>query len=207
MVSGEWLVARKEKQRSTQRRGGRGASQSLGEHLNTISDQPSLNDYVEIDAVLRAGHTLESGLRAAREKWDGRFNALLILKALCYFGDGNVSQLSEEAKQRLRKMAASVSLHEFASGRTLSLEEVARRMVWFEEPAEALRSSDFFLAHVMTYGTVQDVVTAEKYFTREDFLHALENAPPGVFDVRSWTYWNTIFGRVPVPEMPRRRLE
>ena len=86
------------------------------------------------------------------------------------------------------------------------LARVAKRMVWFEKPEEALRSPDFFLAHVMTYGTVQDVMTAEKYFTRDDFRHALEHAPPGVFDARSWTYWNTIFNRVPVPEMPRRRL-
>ena len=79
-------------------------------------------------------------------------------------------------------------------------------MVWFEKPEEALRSPDLFLAHVMTYGTVQDVVTAEKYFAQDDFRHVLENAPPGVFDKRSWAYWNTVFGRVPVPPMPRRRF-
>ncbi|MGH9789801.1 MAG: hypothetical protein ACRD5W_01205 [Candidatus Acidiferrales bacterium] len=58
----------------------------------------------------------------------------------------------------------------------------------------------------MTYGTVQDVVTTEKYFSPEDFRQALENAPPGVFDPRSWAYWNTVLGHVPVPPMPRRRF-
>lgn len=86
------------------------------------------------------------------------------------------------------------------------LARVAKRMVWFETPEQALAQRDLFLAHVMTYGTVQDVVTAEKYFTRDDFRHALENAPPGVFDVRSWAYWNTMFDRVPVPPMPKRKL-
>jgi len=86
------------------------------------------------------------------------------------------------------------------------LARAAKRMVWFEKPEEALQMPDLFLAHVMTYGTVQDVVTAEKYFTRDDFRHALEHAPPGVFDARSWAYWNTMFDRVPVPELPKRHI-
>ena len=86
------------------------------------------------------------------------------------------------------------------------LSAVARRMVCYEPPEQALRNPVLFLAHVMTYGTIQDLVTAEKYFTPEDFRHALENAPPGVFDPRSWAYWNTKFGRVPVPPMPRRKF-
>jgi hypothetical protein len=86
------------------------------------------------------------------------------------------------------------------------LSAVARRMVCYEPPEQALRDPALFLAHVMTYGTIQDLATAEKYFTPEDFRHALENAPPGVFDPRSWAYWNTKFGRVPVPPMPRRKF-
>lgn len=83
---------------------------------------------------------------------------------------------------------------------------VARRVVWYDPPEQSLQSSANFLAHVMTYGTVQDVVTAEKYFSRADFSAALENAPPGVFDERSWVYWNTVMGRVPVPPIPKRNL-
>lgn len=86
------------------------------------------------------------------------------------------------------------------------LRAVARRMVCYEPPEEALRDPALFLAHLMTYGTVQDLVTAEKYFTPADFRRALENAPAGVFDPRSWAYWNTVFGRVPVPPMPQRRF-
>ena len=86
------------------------------------------------------------------------------------------------------------------------LRRVTRRMVWFEPPERALEDPVLFLAHVMTFGTIQDVVTAEKYFTPDDFRNALENAPPGVFDGRSWVYWNTVFGRVPVPPLPRRRF-
>jgi len=87
------------------------------------------------------------------------------------------------------------------------LKDVARHVVWFKPPERTLSDPVFFLAHLMTHGTYDEVVIAKKYFTPEDFRHALENAPPGVFDARSWAYWNTVFGRVPVPPMPKRRLE
>jgi len=79
-------------------------------------------------------------------------------------------------------------------------------MVTSDPPEQALAWPEMFLSYVMTYGTAWDIVTAEKYFTPADFRRALENAPPGVFDARSWAYWNTVFGRLPVPPMPRRRF-
>lgn len=87
------------------------------------------------------------------------------------------------------------------------LKAVARRVVWFKPPEEVLEDKTHFLAHVMTYGTVEDVVTAKKHFSAAEFRAALENAPAGVFDPRSWAYWNTVLGRVPVPPLPKRRLE
>jgi hypothetical protein len=85
--------------------------------------------------------------------------------------------------------------------------KVAHEVVWFKEPERSLADPSFFLAHVMTYGTVEEIAVVKKYFTSEQFRAALENAPPGVFDARSWAYWNTVFGRVPVPPMPKRCLE
>jgi hypothetical protein len=38
----------------------------------------------------------------------------------------------------------------------------------------------------------------------DDFREALEHAPPGIIDERSWAYWNTVIGRYPAPPMPRR---
>lgn len=82
---------------------------------------------------------------------------------------------------------------------------VARRVVWFKEPAEALADPVHFLAHVMTYGTVEDLRAINGVIGREEFREALEHAPAGVFDARSWAYWNLCFGRVPAPPMPVRR--
>ena len=86
------------------------------------------------------------------------------------------------------------------------LRAVARRVVWFEEPEESLRDENRFLAYLMTYGTLEEVLIARKYFSDETFASALRNAPPGIFDIRSWTYWNLHYGRDPVPPLPQRRI-
>jgi len=87
------------------------------------------------------------------------------------------------------------------------LRDVARHVVWFKPPEKTLSDPDFFLAHLMTHGTYEEVKIAKRFFSREDFRHALEHAPPGVFDTRSWAYWNTILDRLPVAPLPKRNLE
>jgi hypothetical protein len=87
---------------------------------------------------------------------------------------------------------------------TTKLLNVARRVVWFKEPEEALADPLHFLAHVMTYGTVEDLNALEGLVGKEEFLEVLDNAPPGIFDPRSWAYWNLKCGRRPAPPLPVR---
>jgi hypothetical protein len=86
------------------------------------------------------------------------------------------------------------------------LETVAKRMVWFKAPDDALKDVKLFLAHVMTYGTLRDITTALRYFSEDDFEAVVDDPPPGVFDPRSWIYWNLRYRREPVPELPKRKL-
>jgi hypothetical protein len=87
---------------------------------------------------------------------------------------------------------------------TPELLAVAERVVWFKPPAEALAEPVHFLAHVMTWGTVEDLRTVVGVVGPDDFRETLENAPPGVFDARSWAYWNLKYGRQPAPPLPVR---
>jgi hypothetical protein len=82
---------------------------------------------------------------------------------------------------------------------------VAERVVWFKTPAEALAEPIHFLAHVMTYGTVEDLRALEGIVGQHEFEEVLEYAPPGVFDARSWAYWNLKCGRAPAP-LPARNV-
>jgi hypothetical protein len=83
---------------------------------------------------------------------------------------------------------------------------LARRIVWFEPPEVALANRNRFLAYLMTYGTAADLAVAEGYFTEDDFREALDHAPPGIMDSRSWAYWNLRAGRYPPPPMPVRHI-
>ena len=89
--------------------------------------------------------------------------------------------------------------------RTAALLAVARRVVCFKEPADALADPVHFLAHVMTYGTVEDLRAVESVVGTKEFLETLDRAPAGVFDPGSWAYWNLKYGRVPVPALPMRQ--
>ncbi|MGO9483861.1 MAG: hypothetical protein ACLPX9_04660 [Rhodomicrobium sp.] len=86
-----------------------------------------------------------------------------------------------------------------------ALRAVAERVVWFKEPDEALASPVHFLAHVMTYGTPEDLAVVAKAVPRDAFREVLDNPPPGIFDARSWAYWNLAVANIsPAPPMPVR---
>lgn len=86
------------------------------------------------------------------------------------------------------------------------LRAVAERVVWFESADETLRQPKRFLAFLMTFGTLDDILTARKYFSEQDFEAVLDDPPAGIFDVRSWSYWNGAYHRRPAPPLPQRVL-
>ena len=87
---------------------------------------------------------------------------------------------------------------------TAELLNVARRVVWFKEPEEALRDPIHFLAHVMTYGTIEDLIAVGATLGKDEYREVIENAPAGIFDPRSWAYWNLVCGIVPALPIPNR---
>jgi len=86
------------------------------------------------------------------------------------------------------------------------LRAVARRVIWFEEPEEALKYTKRFLTYLMTYGTPEDVEVAHRSYSDADFEATLDAPAPGIFDARSWREWNNRYHRVPVPPLPKRVL-
>lgn len=86
------------------------------------------------------------------------------------------------------------------------LQALARRVVWFKSPRDAIAMPMHFIAHVLTYGTHQDVGVLRRFISDDDLREALASAPPGVFDDRSWAYWHLKLGRYPPPPLPTRVL-
>ena len=89
---------------------------------------------------------------------------------------------------------------------TPEIEAVARRIVWFEEPARAIEDPVRFMAYAMAYATHEDMEVVRKHVADSEFCEALDRAPPGIIDQRSWAYWNLKMGRYPAPPMPERRF-
>lgn len=91
--------------------------------------------------------------------------------------------------------------------RTPEIDALAQRMIWFESPDKALADPIRFMAYVMAHATPEDLTVVRRYLSEDDFREALDKAPPGIIDPRSWAYWNSRFGRYPPPPMPRRTFE
>lgn len=83
---------------------------------------------------------------------------------------------------------------------------LARRMIWWKTPGDALVDRDRLLAQVMKLGTWDDIVEARSFWPKAAFREALQHAPPGLFDARSWSYWHQMLDQTPVPPLPRRVL-
>jgi hypothetical protein len=81
---------------------------------------------------------------------------------------------------------------------------LASNVIWFEEPERALADPVRFMAYAMTYALPEDMRAIRKYVSDDDFRAALDRAPPGIIDPRSWAYWNSKMGRYPAPPLPTR---
>jgi hypothetical protein len=85
------------------------------------------------------------------------------------------------------------------------LERVASRCAPFQSPEITLLDANFFLAHVFANGELEDINIINRHFDKEALSSALQNAPPGIIDERSWAYWNLILRDLsPPPPMPTR---
>lgn len=82
----------------------------------------------------------------------------------------------------------------------MSKEALARKLVWWPD-ARPVSDRDI-LARVMVMGSWDDILEACRLWGDEAFAAVLDAPPSGLFDERSWVYWNKRLGRVPVPPLP-----
>ena len=73
----------------------------LATKLKAILDRAETKDYIHLAALLRSGLSLAEGLSAFRTLFGGE--PTVALKAIGYFGDGDLSSVTEADRQILRK--------------------------------------------------------------------------------------------------------
>jgi hypothetical protein len=90
---------------------------------------------------------------------------------------------------------------------TAETEALAQRLVWFESAAEALADPIRFVAYAFARATHDDMKVLRTFVTDDELREALDHAPPGIIDARSWSYWNALMGRFPAPPLPVRSFD
>jgi len=82
---------------------------------------------------------------------------------------------------------------------------LAARVIWFEPPQQALSHLPRFLAYAFRYATHADMRTVRRYLTDDELREALDRAPPGIIDPRSWSYWRLMLD-LPARPLPIREF-
>ena len=78
--------------------------------LATIQQRAQARDYEDIATIISAGMSLSEVLAAAIAIYGKQFNGALSLKALTYFADGDLPQLSSVTQRKLLTFAGQVNL-------------------------------------------------------------------------------------------------
>jgi len=82
-----------------------------GTKVSVVQARAEAKDYIDIDALMRTGSVdLPTALAAGRAIYGPEFNPQITLKALSFFGEGNLRNLPEDMKSRLVTAAREVDL-------------------------------------------------------------------------------------------------
>lgn len=154
-----------------------------------------------ITAILKGqrGVTADTALRLSRylgtsaERWLNLQKSFELRVAELQSGEQIAKSVKPRGKQRPK-------------GAIPAAETMAAKYVWWKEPTEALQNKHHFLAQLMTLGTLEDVQWMVRSYREEELKEALEMAPPGIFNGRSWNFWHLRLGIAEVPELPARNL-
>ena len=90
---------------------------------------------------------------------------------------------------------------------TEELKKAAANCVWFEPPEQSLQDIPRLAAYIFTYGTPEDTQALMNQLDKDTLAECLDHAPPGIYDPRSWAYWNLKAGRYAPPPLPERTFD
>lgn len=76
--------------------------------VKVVQDRAESKDYIDIVRLLQAKVSLAVALAAAKAVYGTTFNPILSLKALCYFGDGDLAMLPEDVRSELKSAVSAV---------------------------------------------------------------------------------------------------
>lgn len=78
--------------------------------VEVVQSRASAKDYIDIDALIQIGVSLTEALGAAKAVYGEQFNPVLTLKALTFFGDGDLHTIPADMQRRLCQAVKDVDL-------------------------------------------------------------------------------------------------
>ena len=81
-----------------------------GTKAAVVQQRAEAKDYLDLDALLGSGIGLPLALAAARHIYGPSFNPQVTLKALSYFGDGDLPALPDSVRERILRAVAETDL-------------------------------------------------------------------------------------------------
>ncbi len=76
----------------------------------------------------------------------------------------------------------------------------AKKYLWWQDPAEAVKKPERVLAAAMNLGSLEDYQTLYRIFERKSLMAVLEKPAPGWFSAKSWSFWHRVLDLVPLSE-------
>lgn len=73
------------------------------------------------------------------------------------------------------------------------LRKLARKVVWWMAPAQALADPRRVIAQTLQWGDFDDMAILRAHYGDRKIAAVLKSAPDGVLDRRSWTLWTLAF--------------
>lgn len=81
-----------------------------GTKAAVIQQRAEAKDYLDLHAILQAGITLELALASARALYGSQFNPAITLKALAYYGDGDLANVPPAVQTMLTNCATRIGV-------------------------------------------------------------------------------------------------
>jgi hypothetical protein len=78
-----------------------------GTKAAVIYQRAESKDYIDLLAIVNRGVSLANAMAAAQALYGEQYNAMLTLKSLTYFGDGDLSKLTKAQKAQLLSLATN----------------------------------------------------------------------------------------------------
>ena len=76
------------------------------------------------------------------------------------------------------------------------LVQVARRVVWYDDPEQALSDLTTFRAHLRVYGSAAGLAVVAAFIPELELRRVLEQPAAGVFTEEAWRRWHEHFWKV-----------